>query len=76
MLLCAFAMVSNIPYDHFANRYLGRPQSFRFVTTFVIIVFLCVWWFQETVAVGFVVYAISGPLTYFKIKDKDKVFDS
>lgn len=76
VLLCAFAMVSNIPYDHFANRYLGRPQSFRFIATFVIIIFLGLWWFQETVAVGFIIYGFSGPLSMLKSKNKEAVLDS
>jgi CDP-diacylglycerol--serine O-phosphatidyltransferase len=62
MLLTAIAMVSNIPYDHFVNRYLGKPQSFRFIAFLVIVIFTCVWWFQETVAIGFVAYALSGPI--------------
>ncbi len=66
MLLCAIAMVSSIPYDHFVNRYLGRPQSFRFIAFLVIILFLCMWWFQETVALGFVMYALTGPIHVLK----------
>ena len=66
MLLGAIAMVSSIPYDHFVNRYLGRPQSFRFIAFLVIILFLCIWWFQETLAIGFVAYALTGPIHVFK----------
>ncbi len=61
-LLCAIAMVSTIPYDHFVNRYFDRPQSFRFLAGTVIIILLVIWWFQETVAIGFVIYACSGPV--------------
>jgi len=68
MLIGAIAMVSNIPYGHFVNRYLGRPQSFRFIAGLVIILFLCIWWFQETVAIGFIVYAITGPVHVLKQK--------
>ena len=75
MLLGAIAMVSRIPYDHFVNRYLGRPQSFRFIAFLVIILFLCIWWFQETVAVGFVLYALSGPLFALRKKGKSLVSD-
>jgi len=62
MLVAAIAMVSNIPYDHFMNRYLGRPQSFRFIAFLVIILFLCMWWFQETVVIGFIAYSLTGPV--------------
>ncbi len=66
MLLVATAMVSSIPYDHFVNRHLGKPQSFRFIAFLVIIVFMCLWWFQETLVFGFVAYAVTGPLFYLK----------
>ncbi len=70
MACCAFAMVSNIPYDHFVNRYLGRPQSFRFIAILVIVVFTCLWWFQATVAIGFIVYALTGPVHVLKNRGK------
>jgi len=65
-LSCAFAMVSSMPYKHFIGKYLARPQSFRFLSTTVIIIFLAIWWFQETVAVGFVWYALTGPIVVLK----------
>jgi CDP-diacylglycerol--serine O-phosphatidyltransferase len=61
-LSCALAMVSNIPYKHFVSKYLVKPQSFRFLSTTVIIIFSAIWWFQETVAFGFVWYALTGPI--------------
>ena len=64
MLLCAVAMVSRLQYDHFVNRYLGRPQSFRFIAGLVIVLCLGVWWFQEMVAIGFLAYALSAPLRW------------
>ncbi len=73
MLLSALAMVSNIPYDHFVNRYLGRPQTFRFIALVVIIVFTCMWWFQATVAIGFIAYALSGPI--YVLKHRRKVLE-
>jgi len=72
MLLSAIAMVSNIPYDHFVNRYLGKPQTFRFIAFLVIILFLCMWWFQETVALGFVAYSLTGPIQVFRTRNKKK----
>ena len=73
MLVAALLMVSNIPYSHFVKRYLGRPQSFRFLASIVIVFFLCIWWFQETVAVGFIIYALTGPITAFKNRGTAKV---
>ena len=72
MLIGAVLMVSNIPYDHFVKRYLGRPQSFRFLAFVVIILFLCMWWFQETIALAFVAYALSGPFYVFKNRKTPK----
>ena len=65
-LCCALGMVSSMPYDHFVGRYLARPQTFRFLSTTVIIIFLAIWWFQETVAVGFIWYALTGPIAVIK----------
>jgi CDP-diacylglycerol--serine O-phosphatidyltransferase len=73
MLLGAIAMVSSIPYDHFVNRYLGKPQSFRFIAFLVIIIFTCMWWFQETVALGFIAYSLTGPIHVLKHRNKNVV---
>jgi CDP-diacylglycerol--serine O-phosphatidyltransferase len=73
MLFGAIAMVSNIPYDHFVNRYLGRPQSFRFIAFLVIIIFTCIWWFQETVAIGFIAYALTGPI--YVLRNRGKIVE-
>ena len=71
MLFAAIAMVSSIPYDHCVNRYLGRPQSFRFIAFLVIIIFTCIWWFQETVAIGFIAYALTGPVYILRNRNKE-----
>lgn len=70
MLLCAFGMVSNIPYIHFANRYFRGPRSFAYIVRLVVILALAIWWFQFTIAIGFTVYALSGPtrLIWSKLK--------
>jgi CDP-diacylglycerol---serine O-phosphatidyltransferase len=61
MVLCAFGMVSNIPYIHFANRYFRGPRDFGYIVRVVVILALAIWWFQFVVAIGFTVYALSGP---------------
>ena len=73
MLLGAILMVSNIPYDHFVKRYLGRPQSFRFLAAIVIVLFISIWWFQATVALAFVAYTLSGPIYAFKNRNNKQV---
>jgi CDP-diacylglycerol--serine O-phosphatidyltransferase len=62
MLICAFAMVSNVPYLHFANRYFRGRRDFGYIVRVVLILFLTVLRFQEMLAIGFTVYAISGPI--------------
>ncbi|MEB3323678.1 MAG: CDP-alcohol phosphatidyltransferase family protein [Synechococcaceae cyanobacterium] len=62
MLLCAFAMVSSIPYVHFTNRYVRGQRSFRYIARLVILLALAVWWLQETLALVFTVYSLSGPV--------------
>jgi CDP-diacylglycerol--serine O-phosphatidyltransferase len=61
MLLCALGMVSSIPYVHFANRFFRVRKSFGYVVRLVVVLMLAIWWFQETLAVAFTTYALSGP---------------
>ncbi|MHC5114845.1 MAG: CDP-alcohol phosphatidyltransferase family protein, partial [Planctomycetota bacterium] len=61
-LLCAVAMVSSMPYIHFANRYLRGQRSFAYVARLVIPLALAVWWFQEMLALAFTAYALSAPV--------------
>jgi len=61
-LLCAVAMVSSIPYVHVINRYVRGRRTFGYVARFVIPFCLAIWWFQEVLAFGFTMYAISSPL--------------
>jgi CDP-diacylglycerol--serine O-phosphatidyltransferase len=62
MLLCSFAMVSSIPYVHVTNRYISGRRSFTYLARLVVIIVLFIWWFQETAAVLFTAYALSGPM--------------
>ncbi len=64
MLLCAFGMVSSIPYVHLTNRLTRGRKSFGFVVRIVIILAFAVWWFQETLAIAFTAYALSGPVKW------------
>lgn len=70
MVLCAFGMVSNIPYIHFANRYFRGPRDFGYIVRVVVILALAIWWFQFVVAIGFTVYALSGPARLLCMKLK------
>ncbi len=60
--LCAFAMVSSIPYAHITNRYLYGSRSFGYVVRIVVLIALAVWFTQETLAVVFTIYVLSGPI--------------
>jgi CDP-diacylglycerol--serine O-phosphatidyltransferase len=62
MLLCAVGMVSNIPYVHFANRYFRGPRNFAYLVRVVAILVLAITAFQYVIAVGFTIYALSGPV--------------
>lgn len=62
MLLCAFGMVSNIPYLHFTNRFVRGPRDFRYIVRIVVVLAFAVWWFQVTLALAFTIYALSGPM--------------
>lgn len=61
-LAAAAAMVSNLPYVHVMNRYVAGGRSFGYVVRIVLPLFLMLWWFQETLAVGFTAYALSAPV--------------
>jgi CDP-diacylglycerol--serine O-phosphatidyltransferase len=60
--LTAIAMVSTIRYVHVANRYLRDRQPFHYIVLIVLVVALSVLHFQASLAIGFVVYALSGPV--------------
>ncbi|MHC5002859.1 MAG: CDP-alcohol phosphatidyltransferase family protein, partial [Planctomycetota bacterium] len=62
MLLCGIAMVSSIPYVHFANRFIHGSRSFGYIARVVVAVLLVIWWFQAAVAIFFTAYVLSGPI--------------
>lgn len=59
--LCAFAMVSSLPYAHVINRYLRGGRSFAYVVYIVVPLVMLIWFFHYVVAVGFCLYALSAP---------------
>ena len=60
-LLCAFAMVSTVPYVHVANRYIYGARSYPYVVRLVVTVALLIWIPPYALAVLFTAYALSGP---------------
>ena len=71
-LLCAFAMISRLPYAHFVNRYLAPKQDFTWLAMIIIPIVFASLWPQITLAVGFTAYALTGPLTLMKKKKKQE----
>lgn len=67
-VLCAFAMVSSIPYTHVANRYLFGARSFGYVVRLVVVLGLAIWFPPETLALLFTAYALSGPTQLVRSK--------
>lgn len=61
-LLCGLAMVSTIRYVHFANRLLRVRRDFPGLVRIVIPAIACLFWPQIVLAIGFTVYALSGPV--------------
>ena len=61
-LLAAFAMVSRIRYVHMTNRYLRGRHDFATLLKIVLPLAAAIWWPQITLALGFTVYAMSGPI--------------
>ncbi len=60
-LLCAIAMVSRMRYAHLVNRYLRGRRSFRYLVWMLVPIVAAILWLQVTMAIGFVLYALSGP---------------
>lgn len=65
-LLCAFAMISRLPYAHFVNRYLAPKQDFTWLAKIIIPLVFASLWPQITLAVGFTAYALTGPLALIR----------
>ena len=74
MLVCGLAMVSSIPYVHATNRFVRGQHSFTYVVLLVVLLVLLVWWLEETLAILFTAYALSGPvrLLILKIRNRGK----
>lgn len=61
-ILCAFAMVSSMPYSHVINRYLRGGRSFKFIVYLVIPLIVLIWWFQFLAALVLLAYVLSAPV--------------
>lgn len=61
VLLAAIMMVSRVPYPHMANKYLRGSRSFAYLVRVAAVLSLAIWWLQETLAIIFVSYLLSGP---------------
>jgi CDP-diacylglycerol---serine O-phosphatidyltransferase len=68
MLLCAFAMVSNIPYIHFTNKFVRGSRDFPYIVRLVVVLALAIWLPQIMLALAFTVYALSGPLRMLSMR--------
>lgn len=60
-LICAFAMVSTVRYAHFVNRFLRAKRDFSSFVRLAIPVVVAVFFPHIALAVGFTLYALSGP---------------
>jgi CDP-diacylglycerol--serine O-phosphatidyltransferase len=60
-IIVAFAMISNIRYQHFSNRVLRARRGFQSLLKIVLPVIIAIWWPVQALAAGFVIYALSGP---------------
>ncbi len=63
-LLTAVAMVSQFRYVHIMNRYVKGQAPFNTIAKAVIIVLLLFVSMRETLAAGFVIYALSAPMIW------------
>ncbi len=63
-LVVSIGMISSLPYVHFANQVLRARRTFTSLAKIVLPVTFLVWWPQEVLAIGFVAYALSGPVLW------------
>ena len=61
-LLLGLLMVSRVPYIHFGTRFLQGRRDFGYLFGVVVMVGLLAVFPEECVAVGFVIYGLSGPV--------------
>ncbi|MDG2422468.1 MAG: CDP-alcohol phosphatidyltransferase family protein [Phycisphaerales bacterium] len=61
-LVTSLTMVSVIPYRHLTNQYLRVRRSFGYTARVIMLLCLMLWFFQETLAVIFFAYVLSGPI--------------
>lgn len=64
MLLCAFAMVSRLTYDHMINRHLRGHTSFAYLVLLAILLILTITFPALILAIGFTLYALSAPMRF------------
>ena len=69
-LLAAVMMVSAAPYPHMANRYLRGARSFKYLVRLAVVLSCAIWWLQETLAIVFVLYVLTGPWKMFMARLK------
>lgn len=69
-VLCSVAMVSRMRYAHIVNRYLRGRRSFRYIVWLVVPLVAAILWLQVTMAIAFVLYALSGPWNLLTRKPK------
>ncbi len=61
-ILCAFAMVSTMPYSHVINRYMRGGRSFGYIVGLVVPLIVLIWWFHFLAALVLCVYVLSAPV--------------
>ena len=60
-ILVALAMVSRLRYAHVTNRYVRGRHDFARVVKIVLPLAVAVWFPQISLAIGFTIYALTGP---------------
>jgi hypothetical protein len=61
-------MVSGIRYQHIVNRYLRGKRSLARLLAVLVLLLLLIVWHQYTLALGMLIYAMLGPVTWAYLK--------
>jgi len=68
VLATGLLMVSGIRYQHIVNRYLRGKRSLARLLAVLVLLLLLIVWHQYTLALGMLIYAMLGPVTWAYLK--------
>ncbi len=77
----ALLMVSRVPYLHVVNQFIRGRRPFEYLVILIFLILLLIWRLQLTLAIGSMIYAMSGVVQWLrqrkkKVESKEKRVES